>query len=203
MKKIFKLKDERGAVPIVEAAIVFPVVFFVVILFIVFGNFLYQQSRVDAVAVRAANYLARVYSHPIIENGAIPDSTTSFKVKPYRYLVGNDDAVSKANSFIDKNMKEIGQGFFLGMDPKSATKSCSVKNYVVYHVAQVQINYTINLFPLKFFDGISIQKCSVATSTAAVDAAEFMRNIDMIGDLAEEYDIAEKLESVREFISGR
>lgn len=156
----------------------------------------------DAIAVRTATYLARVYAHPIMENGSIPAESTGFDVKPYRYLLGNGDAISKAKDFASRNIKEIGEGFFLGMKPQNVSTSCSVKNYIVYHVAQVQIDYKIDLFPLKFFDGISLQKSSVATATAAVDAAEFMRNIDMIIDYADKYELTEKLESVKEFMSG-
>ena len=42
--KNLDLKSEKGAVLVVEAAIVFPIVFFVVIILLYTGNLFYQQS---------------------------------------------------------------------------------------------------------------------------------------------------------------
>ena len=196
---LHKFKREKGAVEVVEAAFVFPIVIFVVILFIMFGNMLYQQARMDAIAVRGAEYLATIYTNPMLSDGSIPTDTTQVDVKPYRYLLGDSDAEEQAKEFIRREINEIGTGFFSGMGVNASVKTCEIKNYVVYQTAQVEIEYSINLLPMRFFDSPSLFDCSNATVTSATDAAEFIRNVDMVMDYSEEFGLTDK---IKEFVSA-
>lgn len=197
-----KLKNEHGAVEIVEAAFVFPIVIFVVILLIMFGNVLYQQSKIDAIAVRGAEYLAAVYTNPIMASGEIPTDTTAINVKPYRYLFGDSDSEELAKEFIEKEISKTGTGLFSGMEVKANVTTCEIKNYVVYQTARVEIEYSINFVPMKLFGASPIIKSSNATVTAATDSAEFIRNVDMIMDYSESYGLTDKIKSVLKFIGG-
>ena len=194
IKGIFnKLNSEKGAVEVVEAAFVFPIVIFVVILFMMFGNMLYQQSKMDAIAVRGAEYLATIYTNPILANENIPTDSTQVNVKPYRYLFGDSEAEDKAKEFIRKEIDKTGTGLFSGMEMNATIKTCKIKNYVVYQTAQVEIEYSIELLPMKLFDSPSMFNCSNATVTAATDSSEFIRNIDMIMDYSEEFGLTQKI----------
>lgn len=191
-----KLKKETGAVDIVEATIVFPIVIFVVILFIFLGNLFYQQAKVDAIAVRGAEYLARLYTHPtLLDNQTIPTDSTQVDIRPYRYLFGGGEAESKAKDFMTKELGKSGSGFFSGMGIHGGVKTCSIKNYVVYQMATVEIEYTVNLLPLKLFGGVPVVRSSCATAMSATDPAEFIRNVDMIMDYAEISKLTQKIKS--------
>lgn len=180
------MNNEYGAVEIVEAALVFPIVLFVVILFIFIGNLFYQQAKVDAITVRTAEYLARLYTHPMLENGAsVPTNSAEIDVQPYRYLFGSGEAEEQANAFAARELGKTGEGFFQGMGIHGAVKTCVIKNYIVYQTVEVEIEYSVQLAPFKLFDGVSLIRSSCATVTSAADPAEFIRNVDMIMDYAE------------------
>ena len=65
-KLISSINNERGAVQVVEAALVYPIVIFVVAIFFFLGNLFYQQAKVDAITVRAAQKLAAYYTDPFL-----------------------------------------------------------------------------------------------------------------------------------------
>jgi len=191
-----KMKNEKGAVPIVEAALVFPIVIFVVLILIFYGNMLYQQSKVDAIAVRGAEYLAAMYTNPILQEDAIPTNSTEVDVKPYRYILGDAEAETKAKDYIRELLGKTGTGFFKNMEMDWTIKTCKIKNYVVYQTACVEIEYSIKLLPMRLLGGAEMFKCSNATVTAATDPAEFIRNIDMIMDYSEQFGLTDKIESM-------
>ncbi len=188
------LKREKGAVPIVEAAFVFPIVIFVVILLIFLGNFFYQQSKMDSIAVRASEYLASIYTTPMLIHSEIPTDTTKINAKPYRYLLGDSTAETKAKEYINSLMASTGSGYFSGMELQGTSVKCKINNYVVYQTVSVQIDYKIELLPMKLFDLPSIQESSVATKTCACDADEFIRVVDMVMDYSSEFKLTEKLQ---------
>lgn len=203
MKIIEKLKKEQGAVEIVEAAFVFPIVIFVVILFVMFGNVLYQQAKVDAIAVRGAEYLAALYTNPLLAEKSIPTNTTTVKTKPYRYLLGDRDAEKQTKEFLKKELDKVGAGFFSGMEINDAVKTCEIRNYVVYHTACVEIEYSLKLIPMKLFNLNPVIRTSNATVMAAADPAEFIRNVDMIMDYSEEFGLTGKIKkSLSAFTEG-
>lgn len=193
------LKSEKGAVEVVEAAFVFPVVFFVVILLIFMGNMFFQQAKMDAIAVRGAEYLAAVYTHPILAKNSIPTDSTQVNVKPYRYLLGDSDTESKAKRKIKEWIDSTGTGLLSGMNVDAKISVCRIKNYVLYQTAEIQIDYSIKLVPLNFFDIEPLVRCSTATVVAATDSAEFIRNIDMIMDYSEEFGLTDK---IQEFVGA-
>lgn len=196
MKREKFLKNEKGAVEVVEAALVFPIVIFVVILLIFLGNLLYQQAKMDAIAVRGAEYLAAIYTNPILAEGEIPTDSTSVNTKPYRYLLGDSEAEIQAKEFMTQLMNKTGTGLFSGMEMSGTIKKCKINNYVVYQTASVEIEYSIKLLPIKLFDGPTLFKCSNATVSAATDSAEFIRNVDMILDYNEEYHLTDKIKQL-------
>lgn len=191
-----KLKEEKGAVEVVEAALVFPIVIFVVIIFIMFGNLLYQQAKMDAIAVRGAEYLAAVYTNPLLAEDALPTNTRDVNVRPYRYLSGGTEAEGQTRDYINKLQQGTDKGYFSGMEMQGFhIAKCDIKNYVFYQTAQVQLEYTIQLIPMKLLGGLELFRCSNATVTAASDSAEFIRNIDMIMDYSESFGLTGKIRS--------
>lgn len=197
------VKKECGAVEIVEAAIVFPIVIFVVILIIFYGNMVYQQSKMEAIAVRGAEYMAGIYTNPLLIYDSIPTDTTEIDVKPYRYLLGDAEAEENTKAFIETLMFDTGTGFFSGMNMSGTVKTCEIKNYVVYQTCWVEIEYSINLLPMKLFDSPTLFKCTTATITSATDPAEIIRNVDMVLDYSEEFGLTEKIKSAVSAFTGK
>ena len=194
---LFKnLKKEKGAVLVVEASFVFPIIFFVLIILLFMGNMLYQQTKMDSIAIRGAEYLATIYTNPILAEDSIPKKSNEVNVKPYRYLLGDTDSESKARNFIDGLIDDTGTGLFKGMEIDATIKTCKIKNYVVYQTACVEIEYSINIIPIRFFDKSEVMKTSTATIVTAVDSAEFIRNVDMILDYSEEFGLTDKIQEL-------
>lgn len=201
---INRVKDEKGAVMIVEAAIVYPIVLFVVVIFIFLGNLFYQQAKVDAIAVRTAEYLARMYTHPLLQNGSkLPTDSTQIDVQPYRYLFGSDDAKSKTEDFMNRELRKTGTGLFSEMEIRPLVTSCEIENYVVYQKITVEIEYSVNLIPLKLFGGVPIVRTKCVSAATASDPAEFIRNIDMILDYAESSGLTDKIKNTVSQFTGR
>lgn len=192
-----KMAGERGAVPIVEAALVYPIVIFVVFIFFFFGNMFYQYAKVDAIAVRAAEKLAAYYTNSMLYDG-IPTNAEDLELDPYRYLFGSDGAEEAVRKYIDAELKETGSGGFAGMEITPTNIVCEIENYVVYHTAKVQIEYSVNYSLLQLLGIDSVQRSSAATANAAGDPAEFIRNIDMILDYA---DITGLTDAIRNTLS--
>lgn len=192
-----KLNEEKGAVEVVEAALVFPIVIFVVILLIFVGNLLYQQAKMDAIAVRGAEYLAAVYTNPLLAEDALPTDTNDVDVKPYRYLSSGTEAEGLAKEYINKLVQNTDTGYFSGMETQDfSIATCNIKNYVVYQTAEVQLEYSIQLLPMKLLGGVTLFRCSNATVTAATDSAEFIRNVDMIMDYSESFGLTDKIKEI-------
>lgn len=199
MKLLNNFKKEKGAVLVVEASFIFPIIFFVLIILLYMGNMLYQQTKMDSIAIRGAEYLAAIYTNPILAEDAIPQKSTDVNVKPYRYLLGDSDAENKTRKFIDGLIEDTGTGFFKGMEIDATIKTCKIKNYVIYQTACVEIEYSINVIPIRFFDKSEVMKTSTATIVTAVDSAEFIRNVDMILDYSEEFGLTDK---IQEFVGA-
>ena len=198
MKKYLKnIKQDRGAVEVVEAAIVFPVVIFVVFVLIVYGNMMYQQAKMDAICVRGAQYLAAIYNNPSLKKKVLPTDSRNVDILPYRYLLGDSDTEANARAQIQKQIKNTGIGLFKGMTPTGKVKTCKIVNYVVYQKAEVEIEYSVNLFTLRLFDLPSLLKTTNAAVLTAPDAAEFIRNVDMILDYSEDFGLTAK---IKEFV---
>ena len=99
-----------------------------------------------------------------------------------------------AKEFIKKELDKVGAGFFSGMEVNDTIKTCKIKNYVVYHTACVEIEYRLQLIPMKLFNLTPVIRTSNATVMAAADPAEFIRNVDMIMDYSEEFGLTQKIQ---------
>ncbi|HOQ02151.1 MAG TPA: TadE/TadG family type IV pilus assembly protein, partial [Acetivibrio clariflavus] len=143
-------KEDKGAI-IVEASIVFPVMFFVLFFLILFGNVIYKQCQINSIVTEYAILGAQYCADPLLaqmeaNGGAVP---TSVDVKPYRYIFGN---MGDVEDMIEERVKKALAGeltFFRGMQPvldKNAGKIASYNNYVHYSTFSVEVHYQIK-FP--------------------------------------------------------
>lgn len=205
-----KLKNESGLV-IVEAAIVFPVMFFVLLFIIFIGNMYFEQAKVDDIvatyAVKGAQYIADPSLYEMDENGIVPRSVKDTDVEPYRLVLGSlssNGSVAQLEDTISKRVKEEIGGGLIFFSNSSANvigsdnaKIAKFKSYIVYSTFTVQVNYEIK-FPIRFLGEASptIVKLSSRSEVAVNDTPEFIRNIDMVVDLLDGTKLAETVQSM-------
>ncbi len=200
-KNINTFKDQKGVV-IIEATIVFPVMFFVLFFLIYFGNVFYEKSQIDSFVTEYAILGSQYCSDPLLSqikanNGVVPDE---IDVQPYRYLFGGMSDIEKSIADGLTNSINGESSFFKNMQPVIKTtggKIASFNNYVLYSTFSVDVKYQIT-FPIRFL-GENTPKVITASSRAEIpigDCAEFIRNTDMAIDFIEDTIVGEKIAGV-------
>jgi len=213
MKKLVKrIKDEKGVV-IVEATIVFPVLFFVLFFIIYMGNIYFEMAQMDDIAMRycikGAQSVADPMHYDMETYNALPIEQD---VQPYRYIFGEvpggsiDDIEGKIETDIEDAISAGSISFFKNMDPVLiATPDAEFNNYVLYSTFTVEFQYQIPL-PIKFFgdNRFWIADLNSRAEVSVNDSAEFIRNTDMVVDLVQGTKIGNKIESffgkIKQFI---
>lgn len=199
-----KAKDETGAVQIVEAAFVFPIMFIILFFLIYMGNAFYVKAQVESVvekyAVQGANYCADPILSTLKTYDAVP-SLDSLKTEPYRYLFGGMSSIeTEIRNSVESEISGKTSSFFKNMQPQligSSSDIAKFNNYVVYSTFSVQVKYKV-CFPIRFFgyDAPSVLEISSRAEVPVNDTAEFIRNTDMVIDLFHGTKIGQKISDV-------
>ncbi len=183
MKKCFQ--KEQGAV-IVEAAIVFPVMFLVLFALLFSANAFLQKCRVEAHVNKMAVYGAALCADPMLEQmstGQIP-GLKDINIRPYRYLIGGmDDVEEIVYQQTKTKLDEMGPGVFASMTPTDIQVETKFHNGFIYSTFAVHARYRIRL-PIRLLgadDFIYIDLWSRSEMPVS-DSTEFIRNIDMVED---------------------
>ena len=195
------IKDEEGAVAIVEATIVFPIMFIILFFLVFMGNAYYVKAQVESVVEKNAIYGANLCSDPVLEKvkekNHIP-SLSNIDIKPYRYIFGGMSEVEKKiRENVTNELTGNTSTFFKGMQPQligSSKKIALFNNYVVYSTFSVEVKYRIS-FPIRFL-GDRTPTVMELTSRAEIpvnDAPEFIRNTDMVIDLMHDTKVGKKI----------
>ena len=183
-------KKEKGAV-IIEASIVFPVMFLVIFFMIFAGNAYYQKCRVNAIVNELTIYGAAHCADPMlgcIESNQIP-STGDVKIYPYRFLIGGmKDIESSIEDSINEKVENLHYGLFAGMKPKNVKITPDFSNKFIYSDFSTEIEYKITI-PIKLL-GIPDYLAMHVVSRVDIpvpDTVEFVRNTDMAEDIVERF----------------
>jgi hypothetical protein len=196
MKKI--LDSEKGSL-IVEATIVFPVTFLVVIFLIFVGNLYYQRSKAQAIFTETVVEYAAKESNPMLEkyldDEAIPAISSGNDFEPYRYL-NFGDRTSEVSGKIESGLKGMGTGLFSGMDAKSVSVTVKYKTYGVYAKVEADMNYSIAM-PVKLLgqSEASKVKFSEYIEVPAMEGSEMVRNVNMVRDFIDRNETASNVMS--------
>ena len=206
MKKFLKLlKEEKGAVMTVEATFVFPIMFFVLLFMIYYGNIFFVKSNVDSVVSRYAVLGAAQCADPQLEalmkNGQVSSSLGANR-DPYRYLFsGHGNSV--ASKISSKVKEDIGKNsFFNGMSPTDISCDVKYKNGIIYQSFKIDVSYKIK-FPIRFiFSNKSVMfDYSSVAEAPVVDGGEFVLNTNMAIDYYERSKISDAVNSFKKNIS--
>ncbi|MEE1124898.1 MAG: TadE family protein [Acutalibacteraceae bacterium] len=209
-----KLNKENGAVQIVEAAFVFPIMFIILFFLIYMGNAHYVKAQVEAVvetrAIEGAGYCADPILQTLKETNKVP-SLKSLKTEPYRYIFGGMNSIEdKIATSVESDINGKSTSLFKNMEPKLKTSKSNIakfNNYVVYSTFSVEVNYQIK-FPISFLGGEAppILTLNSRAEIPVNDTAEFIRNTDMVIDLFHGTKIGQSISDVfgkiNDFISS-
>ena len=197
-----RIKDEQGMMQIVEASIVFPVMFFVLFFIIFIGNMYFEQAKIDNIvlkyAVMGAEYVKDPYSYDISKGNSLPTSASNVKPEPYRYIIGTglngniSKTVDNISTDVKKEINDESLVFFSNSKANNVTtdnnngKVACFNNYIMYSTFSVQVNYQIK-FPIRFLgdDYPTVVNMSYRAEVAVDDVPEFIRNVDMVVDMFE------------------
>ncbi len=186
--------EERGAL-IVEATIVFPIMFFIILFLIYFGNVFYLRSQVDAIVVESAIKAASYCVDPLmakVEGGTVP--TTMEDVQPYHSIFGSAQTDSVREELVNK-LNRIGTGYFAGMNLKNiVVDQFKYNRGLVTSTFSVDVSYRIQ-FPIRFMgsDRPTVLKIHSQTTVPVTDTPEFIQNVDMAMDFFDSSGMSEKL----------
>ena len=210
------LKDEKGAVAVIEAALVYPVVIFTVVTLIYMGMYIYDASLLNDRARIAAETAAKtvtftgyeelgdVYSTLELDpKSPAPDRTHVDKYysesSPYRYFVNG-----KADDrFAAKVCDYASDGLFRGT---GVTCTVDVNRRLFDREVVVTVEKSVSLPGILRLSGVKTGGKMTATASAVTsDPAEFVRNTDLVMEAAtvigNKTGINSKLSGVRDRIS--
>lgn len=187
-----KIKNEYGAVQIVEATFIFPIMFIILFFLIYMGNAFFIKAQVEGMvetrAIQGAGYCADPMLQTIKDNNGTVPSLKNIKTEPYRYIFGGMDSIeNKIASEVQNDMEGNAVSFFKNMKPSLKMPKSDIakfNNYVVYSTFSVEVKYELK-FPIKLLgaDSPTVMTINSRAEVPVNDTAEFIRNTDMVVDL--------------------
>lgn len=218
---------EKGAVPIVEATFIFPIVFFCMFFLIYIGMYILQSVLIYTQTQKVASIVSKsmaVTGYEKVGKHTADNVNFDFKdnkyftqdsvntiydekAKLYRYfysdpIAGNSDIKSinsSLTSLID-NLSIISGG--------GVTCDINAKNYFINQTVSVTIKREgaiPEVFSYIGMDGVS-RDITVTATAASCDGAEFVRNTDMVYDfvtfLSDRLHISDKISYLKEKVQG-
>lgn len=193
-------KSEDGAVMVVEATIVFPIVFLVLFLLIYLGNAYFLKAKIDSYVEQYAIIAAAKCADPVLSSGSLPTSSASVDAKPYRYIFTDymDTVVVDVTEKLNKSLKD--SGFFSNM-PIKKVASAKANAKLFYSTVVMEVEYTIKI-PINLLGReLDLLKFNSRAEIPVTDVGEFIRNVDMALDYIDSNkSIQDAMASVKEFL---
>lgn len=206
MKQLWKrIKREDGAAQMIEAAIIYPVVFLCVFVLIYIGLYILQTITVSTYAQKAAmltareisypGYLAMVNDNSVYASAAVEgddDLLTSLtlntdpknlKPQTYRYWTQSmmDNEVKDDYEDILREMVAYNS-IITTKDKDSITVNITTKNHFIVQYVIVDVSQPLVGFPVLEFFGIDTPVVSASAQTTVSDIDEMVRNVDFVTD---------------------
>ena len=199
-----KKGGQDGAVTIVEAAFVFPIMFIIIFIMVMLGEVYYQRARVEHVISQAAVLGAARCENPMLgyiqnHGNAVPTKPSDADVAPYRYIfTGRARTITnELESEMRQKIQSMKPLAFRGMSPADVTVKAEPHLNPLVSSLKVECDFNIK-FPIRM---IWSKDPLVAHYTVSVvepvgDPAELVRNISMVQDIMERLEVSEKVEAV-------
>lgn len=202
-EKVMPLKKNEEGALIIEATIVFPIMFIILLFLLYMGNMFYMRSSVDAIVSMTATETAARCADPMLkkieEKKSVPKTVND--IQPYHSLSGNSSVILTMRNQMIEKLNGLGSGFYSGMGLRNVkVNKFAYENELLYSTVTVDVSYQIQ-FPIRFLGDdqpvvLNIQSCSVVPVT---DTPEFIQNMDMVIDYADSTGVSEK---INQLVSG-
>lgn len=183
---------EYGAVLIIEAVFVFPIMFIIVFIMLLAGGVYFQHARVERLVIEAAIDGASRCENPMLEtvsrSGSVPTGTADVKVMPYRYLLtGNArDIGDEVENGLRQSVEGLNSLAFKGLEPQNVSVKVTPKMFILVSSFQVECEFDIVLPIRMIFSNEDFKfHYSVSMTEPIGDPAEFVRNVSTIQDILE------------------
>lgn len=193
MKNNEKRSAEDGAMTIIEAAFVFPIMFIVVFMMILTGEAYYQNARVEYEVSHAAVAGAARCENPMLsyvqKNGnSVPTSPSAADVVPYRYLfTGRAKSIAaEVAGDLTETIESMKPLAFRAMSPANVSVNVQPKMNMLVSSLLVECEYDIELPIRMIFSNKKIKfHYEVGVTEPIGDPSEFVRNVSTVQDLLE------------------
>lgn len=204
-----KWKKKDGYLTI-EMAIIFPAIFFSLILILYMGMVLYQEVKLQSLAVEASERGSVVYSSRVSDMSTGIKTLGDFRIRdPYRnvpFMGGRDKAAytSLVNTYVGSR---IGRGNILAQTARNQGNFTQVEDYLIAKRVRVSIQ-TVYRTPVDgiadMFDFQRPFEVNTAVTSAVADSPDFVRNVDIVVDVASQteafHTVQEGYNKIREAI---
>lgn len=185
--------NECGAVMIVEASIVFPIMFIVILLMIMAGNAYLQNSRATYLVSQAAINNAAACANPMLDyvetNNKIP-APGEVDVQPYRYfgnfLSGMSELESKVKRELEQSIGGLETGVFKGMSPQNVHATVEYNPGALCSTFLIKCKFDVVL-PIRMIGSSENFKFTydIQFEQPVNDSTDFVRNRSMAMDYLE------------------
>lgn len=204
-----RIKSEKGAVPVIEAALMFPITFFVVFLLLYMSLYVYQNVVMYNQAQKIATIASKELSMPgyeVIGGTAAKTNQVDFEKESdftgkisqifdernglYRYFDFGDplerasDSGDIKGTLEDELTKLVTNTNFLSASDDVIECEINAQNYFITQKVSVTVSKKVEI--PEFFSHLGIDgsryDITVTATAASSDGAEFVRNTDMVYD---------------------
>lgn len=195
-----KITKEKKGYLTIELTMVFSILFFSLLLILFMGLVLYQRVNVQSTAIRASERGAIVYNSRVEEMETGEKKLSDFEIKrPYRNvpIIGSfedNDYEELVNQYISSN---LGQRNILQGQDTSGGAYATVKNSLISKKLRVEINmgYEMPVASIgEMFGQNGPFKADTVVESAIVDSPDFVRNVDLVLDMAKQTEVFDKVE---------
>lgn len=191
-KTIRKKRQKNGGYLTIELSMVFSVLFFSLLLILFIGMVLYQEVRLQSLAVQASERGSVVYSSRVSDMTTNIKTLDDFKIRdPYRNVpfMGGEkkgEYTSLVNRYVADRIGS--QNIIYGENPNSGNYT-EIEDYLIAKRVKVNIQTSYRMpggsIPEMFGHEGPFDVNTTAVS-AVVDSPDFVRNIDIVTDVAKQ-----------------
>ena len=185
-------RRERGAVTIIEAAFVFPIMFFIVFFMVMAGETYYQYARAEREVTTAAINGAARCENPmlgsVIASGSVTKDPTAVNVIPYRYILTGEAKIiaNEVENELKRTISKYKPLLFTNMSPRNVNISVDLHMNVLVSSFPITCSFSVP-FPIRMIFGGQVMRFqyTIHTNAPISDPSEFVRNVALIWDVME------------------
>ena len=184
----------------IEITLVFQVLFFSLMLILFMGMVLYQEVKLQSLAIRASERGSVVYSSRVRDMSSTEKTLEDFKVRdPYRNVPFMDigkkgEYASLVNKYV---ADKIGADNIISGKNKNAGAYAQVEDYLIEKRIKVTIQsdyaLSVSSIPAMFGHEGPFGVNTTAVS-AIVDSPDFVRNVGIVTDIAKQTKLFDTLQ---------